>query len=131
MFQPNPSLLRRALIADLATAAPTTVLLVVAAGWIAPLVGLEPALLRGIGVAFAPFVLLLVWALRTPRPAALVVAVLNIGWFVLSIAALLLGWIAPSGSGAAIVAAQAFAVLALGLLQLAGLRRLGAVPASA
>lgn len=70
-----------------------------------------------------------VWAIGSrqeiSRLAAWAVVVANVDWVILSVVTLAAGWFDLSGLGAALVIAQAVAVLLFADLQLLGLRRGG------
>lgn len=120
-----PTFLRRVLALDAATAAPTTLMLLIGAGTMGPLLGLPTELLRNVGFAFIPFVALVTWAAVSPsRGLALTVGLLNAGWVLACIGALVMGAIAPNALGMAFVAGQAVFVGVLAELQIIGARRL-------
>lgn len=127
-FSAQP-LFHRALILDLVASSATALLLLAGATGLAPLFGLPVALLRGAGLALLPFLLLLAFVLRAPRPsryAVWSVIEINLVWVCASFWLLWRGGVAPTALGSAFVVAQALAVLGFALLQFVGWRRLNA-----
>ena len=122
----TPSLLRKALWLDASSSAGMAVLLLLIAATLAPLLGLDAALLRGVGVSFVPFVALVAWTAsrdRIPRAAAGWVIGLNAVWVVGCLAIVLMGWLQPTTLGSAFIVAQALFVGVMAELQFIGLKR--------
>ena len=122
----TPSLLRKALWLDALSSAGMAVLLLLIAATLAPLLGLDAALLRGVGVSFVPFVALVAWTAsrdRIPRAAAGWVIGLNAVWVVGCLAIVLMGWLQPTTLGSAFIVAQALFVGVMAELQFIGLKR--------
>ena len=122
----TPSLLRKALWLDALSSAGMAVLLLLIATTLAPLLGLDAALLRGVGVSFVPFVALVAWTAsrdRIPRAAAGWVIGLNAVWVVGCLAIVLMGWLQPTTLGSAFIVAQALFVGVMAELQFIGLKR--------
>ncbi|MEO6525463.1 MAG: hypothetical protein ABIP93_02450 [Gemmatimonadaceae bacterium] len=127
--QPRTSLvsLRTALRLDAASSGAMGLLLLLAAGALAPLFDLPVALLRGAGLALLPFALALAWLssqLRIPRGWAWAVIIANATWTLDSLLLPIVGRLSPSALGTAFVVAQALAVALFAGLQYAGLRAL-------
>ncbi|WP_224365153.1 hypothetical protein [Hyalangium versicolor] len=120
------NLLRRVLLADGVASGAMGVLLLVAAGPLAGLLGLELALLRAAGVILIPYgALVLYVGARTsisPRAVWIIVTV-NLLWVVDSILLLVTGWADPTTLGYLFTVGQALAVAAFAGLEYAGLRR--------
>lgn len=118
--------LRTLLLIDAATCAAMGLALGLGAAPSAALTGLPYTLLVWAGLALLPIAAFL--ALVALRPALhaaggrLAVAG-NAGWVLASIGLLASGWVQPNALGVAFVLAQAAAVAALTLLELAALRR--------
>lgn len=124
MHRSQDDFLRRTMIADAAISGTSMAILIVAAPILAATLGIPEAVLRGLGILFAPFVALLVWQVRAPSaPGALLVIVLNGLWVCASVAVLLLDVWQPTASGAAVIIVQALVVLALAEAQIIGRRR--------
>ncbi|GMV28975.1 MAG: hypothetical protein AMXMBFR59_11000 [Rhodanobacteraceae bacterium] len=126
---PSLPLFHRALLLDLVTGVPTVVLLIAAAGWAAPLLGLPAGLLRMAGVVLLPFGALLALTVRTAKPhrlAAWSIMEINLAWVAASFWVLYGAGLAPTAMGHVVVIAQALAVLGIAALQFAGWRRLSA-----
>jgi hypothetical protein len=120
--------LRRALAADAAVSGAAALLMLLAAPLLAGLTLLPAGLLRGAGLVLVPFVAWLVWLAaqsRPPRRAVMAVIVINALWVAASLLLLLGGLVTPNALGYVFVLAQAVAVAALAVLQLAGLREAG------
>lgn len=116
--------LRLSLLADAAASGATGLLLAGAADALAAPFGLHAPLLRGVGLAFLPWAALVAWlglAAAPPRNAVRLVVGLNLAWVAESVLGLVL--LGPSTLGAAFIAAQAAAVLALAIAQAAALRQ--------
>lgn len=126
MPQQTSPFLRRVLWIDAGLTGATALLLVVAAGLLAPPLGLPEALMRWAGAALIPFAVFVCWlAMREPAPRPIVwaVAAANALWAVDSVLVLLLGWVAPTTLGVIFVVGQAVVVAVLAELQIIGLKR--------
>lgn len=124
-----PTFLRRVLALDALASGTTGLLLIIGAGALGPAMNLPEPLLRGVGLSFIPFVILVVYAAtRQPasRPLVLTVAILNAIWVVLCLGLLLSGLVAPNVYGTVFIATQAVFVGILAELQVIGARRLAA-----
>ena len=125
----NPtSLLRKALWLDAVSSGGMAVLLLLLADALSPLLGLDAAWLRGVGVSFVPFVALVAWTAsreRTPRVAAGWVVALNALWVVGCLAIALSGWLQPTTLGTVFIVAQALFVGVMAECQFIGLKREG------
>ena len=122
----QPSLLRRALVADGFVTGGAGLLLALAAGPLGDLFDLPVALLRVAGLFLLPYTAFVAYvATRTdiPRRGAWAIACLNLAWTIASLLLLVTGWVNPSGIGVAFIVAQAAAVSVFAGLQYAGLRR--------
>lgn len=119
-------LLRQALVADAATSGACGLLLLLAAGPLASLLGLPVPLLRLSGVVLLPYAGLVGYlGLRDRLPRGIVWAVVigNAVWAADSLLLLVSGWVEPTRAGYAFVIAQALAVLMYAELQYVGLKR--------
>lgn len=124
-FEPS-RLLRLALKGDALASGAAGLLLVAAAGPLAGPLGLPQPLLLWAGLLFLPWAAFVGWLGTRPTltPAMVwTVVVLNVAYVVDCVAALLLGWLTPTGLGIAFVLAQAAAVLVLAQAQFVGLRQ--------
>ena len=120
------SFLRRALIVDAVVSGATALLLVFAAGILAPWLRVPEPLLRYAGVVLIPFVIYLAFVARrdvVPRPSVLAIIGLNFAWVAASLWLLLGGPIQPNAFGYAFIIAQALAVALFAEVQYVGLRR--------
>jgi hypothetical protein len=118
--------LRNALALDAAACAVTGLLLSLAASPLAGLFGLPELFLRGAGLVLLPCAAILAWFAGRevlPRLAVFAVIGVNLLWIADSVAILLMGWFAPTGSGIAFVLAQAAAVAVVTELEVIGLKR--------
>ncbi len=125
MIHPS-SLLRRALQADALVSGAMALLLVTAAGTLAPLLALPQPVLLETGlflIAYAAFVGWLGSRTTLQRPLVLLVVIGNALWTLASVALLLSSAVAPNGLGMAFVLIQAVAVGVFAELQYIGLRR--------
>lgn len=123
---PSSTFLRRALMADAAVSGATGVLMLVAAGVLASLLGLPAELLRWAGIALIPFAAFVLYVARretASRALTLAVVAMNALWAVGSIVLLLAPGIAPTAVGYVFVIGQAVAVALFAELQYVGLRR--------
>jgi hypothetical protein len=120
------SLVRAALLIDAVASGLTAALLIAGADLLRDWLGLPVVLMREAGLILAVYVALVAVAATRPqvsRRAVWAVIVTNVVWALASFAILETGLIAPTTLGVAFVAGQALAVLALGALQYAALRR--------
>lgn len=127
-------LLRLALLADAAGSGAAGVLLATAAGPLAGFTGLPHPLLLGCGLFFIAYAAFVLWLGTRERPLSVLVKLVVAGnavWGIDSLLAPALGWIAPTGSGLALVVAQAAFVLVMAGMQAAGLRQSAAAVAAA
>jgi hypothetical protein len=125
-----PTLLRFALIADLAFSAVAAVLLSAVAGPLGGLFALPADFVRAVGLVLVPWCAILILVLAGKLPAVAgtrFVIAANAAWVVASIALLFTGWVAPNALGTAFIVVQAVAVAVFAELQFIGLRRGGAV----
>lgn len=128
----NPSFLRRVLRFDAATCVATGLGLIVFAGFVARMLEIPSALCLAAGavlLAFGAAVGYVGGRRDLYRPAVWWIAALNGLWAVVSVVALLAGWLDPNILGAAFVVIQAVVVALIAELQFLGLRR--AAPESA
>jgi hypothetical protein len=96
------------------------VVLVAAAGMLAPRLALPEALLQGAGVVLLPWVAFLAWGASRERPAkatVLVVVGLNLAWALVSVGVLVVGWLTPNTLGVAVVVVQAAFGAGIAVLQ--------------
>ena len=130
----NPSLfLRRAIQADAIISGAMAVLLVSAAGLLAPMLNLPESFLREVGIfliAYAALVGFLGTREMMPKAAVWLVIIANAIWTIDSIALLFTGWVSPNLLGQAFVVAQAVTVAIIAELQYIGLKRSGAALAA-
>ncbi len=120
----QPTLIRRALLADALLSGAAGIVMIVGGAALAPLLNLPAELLLGAGVFFIPWTLALLWIARgnpISRTGAQAVIALNLAWVLASIALLFV--LTPSPFGYAFVIAQAIAVGILAELQFIGLKR--------
>jgi hypothetical protein len=123
----NPSLfLRRAIVGDAVITGAMAVLLVAAAGFLAPLLNLPETFLRETGIFLVVYAALVGFLgsreLMSKLAVCLVIGA-NALWAVDSIALLFTGWVQPNALGQAFVVAQAIAVGVIAELQYIGLKR--------
>jgi hypothetical protein len=117
---PGGSLLRAVMRLDATVTGANGVAYLALAGPLEDLLGLSPALLRGVGaflVAFAVFVAVA----GTRVPLAVIAA--NVAWAAGSIVAAIAGWGSPETAGTVWIVLQAITVGAFAELGLLGLRR--------
>ena len=122
------SFLRRALLVDAAISGGTGVLLVLAGGMLARLLGVPEALLRYAGVVLIPFAIYVgVIARRemAPRASVLTIIGLNLAWVIASAWLVVGGSIQPNILGYAFIIVQAVAVAVFAEIQYVGLRKAG------
>src|SRR5688500_19306680 len=120
------SFLRRALVVDAVISGVTALLLVLAAGMLAPWLEVPEPLLRYAGVVLIPFVIYVALVARrdvVPRASVLAIIGLNFAWVAASLWLLLGGPIHPNAFGYAFIIAQALAVALFAEVQYVGLRR--------
>ena len=118
--------LRRALVLDAVATSAIALLAIAFAGAFAGLFGLPAELLRGMGLSFIPFVILVAWAAaREQAPAGVIWSIISINgaWVIASVGLLLSGLVAPTGWGYAFVIAQAVGVGVFAELQIIGVRK--------
>ena len=126
----NSKLLRLALLADGAACLGLGGLLALGAGALAGPLGLSVGLLQPVGLFLLVWAAFVLWTgaqAMPPRWAAWFIVAGNLLWTVDSLA--LLGFVQPTGLGVAFVLTQAVFGLCAALLQMAGLRRGGALAA--
>ncbi len=119
-------LLRRALLADGVISGTTGALMLIAAGPLGGLLGLNVTLLRTAGLSLLPFAALLVYlSVRPHIPHRLVWGIVgyNLLWALDSVLLLATGWATPTLWGYLFTLGQALAVVAFAGLEYAGLRR--------
>ena len=118
--------LRQALLADAVTTAACALLMLLAAGPLAGLLGLPAGLLRAAGavlIPFAGFVGLLALRARFSPAVVWAVVLANAVWAADSLLLLVSGWVEPTPAGTAFVIAQAVVVALYAELQFIGLKR--------
>ena len=128
---PSP-FLRQALLADAVTSLACGLLMLLAAGPLAGLLGLPKILLQSAGAILLPFAGLVAYLSLRPqlsRIAVWAVVLVNGLWAADSILLLLSGWVAPTIAGYVFVIAQAAVVLMYAELQVMGMRRSTALAA--
>jgi hypothetical protein len=130
----NPSVfLRRAIQADAVFSGVSALLLVSAAGMLAPFLNLPEALLRETGLFLIAYTALVGWLgtrQSMPKPLVLIVIAGNAAWTLGSIALLFSGAVTPNLLGETFVAVQAIVTGAFAELQYIGLRKSGGVVAA-
>ncbi len=122
----NTPSLRRILLADAAAGLGAGLVVMLGAGFLAPLLGLPAGLLFWAGVALMPIVAVLAaMAMRDTFPRLLLVdiAALNALWATASLGLLVSGAVAPNALGVAFVVAQALLVGGFAILQFGHLRQ--------
>jgi hypothetical protein len=123
----NPSLfLRRAIVGDAIITGAMAVLLVAAAGLLAPLLNLPESFLREVGIfliVYAALVGFLGSRELMPKLAVWLVIGANALWAIDSIALLFTPWVQPNMLGQAFVVMQAVTVAVIAELQYIGLKR--------
>lgn len=122
------TLLRRALLLDGVASGGLGVLLTVAAGPLAGVLGGPDTLHRTVGIVLIVYGAAVLYLGTRPmisRPAAATVVVLNCGWVLASAAVAVADPWSLTALGVAFVVAQALVVAGLAALQFAGLRQLG------
>lgn len=120
----GPRLLGLALRLDAAVTGANGAAYVALAGPLEDLLGLDAALLRGLGAGLVVFALA-VWstAVRPSRPAVLAIVATNVLWAAGSVVAAVAGWGSPETVGTVWIVLQAVVVAGFAELQLTGLRR--------
>ena len=120
------SFVRRALLADALVSGVTGVLLTLGSGIAAPVLGLAPNLLLGVGLFCAGYGGALAWLARTPALSTTAVGSVvagNLLWVAASLTFMLVGPSTITALGVTFVGAQAAVVAVLAELQWTGLRR--------
>ena len=128
----NPVFLRRVLALDSASCAMIGLLLCLGAAPLSGLFGLGERLLFGAGLLLLPLAAFIGWLASRPAPPAppvWLVIVGNLAWTAESLLLISTESGRITALGTAFVAVQAVAVLALALLEYAGLRRMRAAAA--
>jgi hypothetical protein len=123
------SLLRRALVIDALVSGATGLLLVIAGGWLAPLLDVPEPLLRYAGIVLLPFAIVVALVARRDAVAhagVVAIIVVNIAWVAASAWLVLGDRIQPNALGYAFIVMQAIAVAAFAELQFVALRRVAA-----
>jgi hypothetical protein len=118
--------LRQALLSDAVTTGACAALMLAAAGYLGPILGLPAALLQAAGLILVPYAAWLVslgFRERLHRPLVWAVIAANGLWVVDSVLLLVSGWVQPSAAGYAFVLAQAAVVALYAGLQFIGLQR--------
>ena len=129
MTLPATSLLRRALVIDALVSGATGLLLVIAGGWLAPLLDVPEPLLRYAGIVLLPFAILVALVARqdaVARARVVAIIVANIAWVAASAWLVLGDRVQPNALGYAFIIVQAIAVAAFAEFQYVALRRAGA-----
>ena len=126
-------LLRIALIADAIATTGTGLLMFLASGFLAALLGLSATLLFYAGIVLLPYAAIVGYLgtrSTTSRGAIWAVIACYIAWSIDSIAVVAFGWITSNALGTAFVIGQAVIVFLLADLQFVGLRRVNRVGAT-
>ncbi len=120
-----PLFLKRVLLIDAASCLGMAGLLLPFATGLAPLLGLDRALLLGAGAALAPLGLLILWIATRQKLYLWLVYLVVFGNLIWTAESLILLRVAPSitALGAAFVSGQAAIVAGLALLEWIGIRR--------
>jgi hypothetical protein len=119
------SLLRRTLGLDAATCLAMGAAMTLGALPLSDLTGLPPALLMLAGLVLFPVAGLMIWLARrhsAPAPMLWLVIGGNAGWVAASALLLFSGWVRPTLAGEIVVVVQALGVVALTVIEYAGLR---------
>ena len=125
----SPAFLRRVLALDSASCAMIGLLLCLGAAPLSGLFGLGERLLFGAGLLLLPLAAFIAWLASRPSPPSplvWLVIVGNVAWTAESFLLIVTESAKITALGTAFVAVQAVAVLALALLEYAGLRRMRA-----
>lgn len=125
----RPKFLRNILFFDGATCAAMGAALMAGARPLTGLIGLPASLLLSAGAILIAFAALLLWAGRqhpVPVFAATAIVLGNVAWGVASLLLVTEGPFALTAIGAAIVIAQALAVILLAAVEFLGFRRMAA-----
>ncbi|NBB16784.1 hypothetical protein GVN21_15575 [Caulobacter sp. SLTY] len=120
------SLLKRTLGLDAATCLAMGAAMTLGALPLGDLTGLPPALLMVAGLVLFPVAGLMIWlARRNDAPAPMLWLVIggNAGWVAASLLLLVGGWVKPTLAGEIFVIVQALGVVALTLVEYAGVRQ--------
>lgn len=124
----NTPFLRFALLGDAAASGATGLLMTVASGPLASLLGLPQQLLFWSGAILLPYAALVGWLGTQPAfssASVWVVITVNAIWVIDSLVLLVSGWVQPTPLGTAFVLAQAIVVAAFAELQFMGSRKAG------
>ena len=122
----SPSLLRKALWFDALSVAGMGLVLLLGAGLLQPLFGLEAGFLRAVAallLTFADFIAFVASREPIARVAVRWIVALNEVWVIASFAILLFGWVQPTTLGTAFVIAQALVGGAVAAAEFVGLKR--------
>lgn len=120
------SLLRTALWFDALSVAGLGLLLLLLAGLLEPLFGIDAGFMRAVGALLMPFAAFLAWTAsrdRIPRAAVLWIVALNALYVAASFAILLVGVLQPTVLGTVFVIAQALIGGAVAVVEWVGLQR--------
>lgn len=121
------SFLRKVILADAAASGAMGLLLLAAAGPLAPLLGVPAALMQPVGaflLLWSGALVLLLRRATLPAGAVWLVAAINAAWVIDSVLVMVLGWLQPTPLGVAFILAQAAVVAMFALLQARGARAL-------
>ena len=117
-------LLRLALELDAVVSGANGLAYLAAAGPIGELLGLSPALLRGVGACFVVYALAVWLVSRRPASAAVTAVIAgNALYALVSVVAAVAGWGSPETAGTVWIALQGLIVAGFAELQLMGRRR--------
>jgi hypothetical protein len=128
----SPTFLRRVLALDSAGCAMIGLLLCLDSAALSPLFGLGERLLFGAGLLLLPLAAFIAWLASRPAPPSPLVWLViagNLAWTAESLLLIETEAARITALGTAFVGAQGVAVLALALLEYAGLRRMRAAAA--
>ena len=120
--------LRRVLTIDAVVSGSTALLLMLAAGQLAPRLGVPDALLRYVAILLVPFAIYVgILARRevVPRGSVVAVIAMNVAWVIASVWLVIGSAIQPNALGYAFIIGQAVAVALFAELQFVGLRKAG------
>lgn len=119
-------LLQRALLTDALASGAAAILLLAAAEWLSPYLGLSVSFIRGVGLVLIPWTILLFIVANGPRrrPFAIgsIIAV-NLLWVVASAGLLIAEVVSPTNLGTAVVIVQAVVVVGIASAQFLGWSR--------
>jgi len=125
----SSSLLRKVLWLDALSSAAMGLMLLLFAGALQALLGLEPAFMRAVGATLLPFAAFVAWVASRERIARWSVGwviALNVLWVIDSLAILFFGGLQPTMLGTVFVVAQALFVGVLAEVEFVALKREGA-----